>query len=299
MTQGQTPQIQTIISRNFDNGIGIDGIDYRDQGRPGRRIEADSGHLITGIDFANAGTIYWVLMDGSDTFLPLTDGKTLEASVDVIEQDPGDVAVQLGVGGYIFGKLGSAVGLLKQSNPDAYNVPIFWEETTVKRNNVEMVMRLTPQGENVLIQMQFIDLDSPNQILFDRIAIDTPGQDVVTPLPRTWQTGVEFNPVPEIGETLDFFAVGVFNFTNNPSAEIVFDNLEALQYDAAIPLTIERAVRLTLPPSMDGLMVEGAMSVDGPWEPVEEPIYTHNGMNYMTIPAPLASRMKVFRIVEL
>ena len=29
-----------------------------------------------------------------------------------------------------------------------------------------------------------------------------------------------------IGETLDFFAVGVFNFTSNPAAQITLDNLK-------------------------------------------------------------------------
>lgn len=219
------------LYNRFDDGIGVAGVDYVDRpDRPTGRIQAVSGGLLTEIGSPNKGIMYELFLDGSREFLPFEHGKVLEVSVDVIEHGPDQVAVQFGVGDYIFGKTDSVIALVKESKPEAHNVPIFWEETSTKRKNIRMVFQLTPENNSARIQLQIIDLDtSPSKVLFSREVIDTPGQDAVTPLPASWMSNIEYKTAPRIGNNCRFF-LGVYNFSEKPIAEALFDNLEVRVY---------------------------------------------------------------------
>lgn len=268
---------ETILSRSFDDGIGTPSVDYVSRGESHWRLEASSGQLLVGVDKAEAGAIYEVFDNGSTDILPLTDGKTLEVSVDVIRKDPGEVAVQLGVGDYDVGITDSAVGIVKTSAQNNYTVPILWESSTFKRDEVKLLLRFTPEGQNLLIQCRISDLDPPQHVLYDRFVVDTPGQDAISPLPEEWHSAVELTPAPRIGQNNRLF-VGVFNFTTNPMAEVVLDNLEARKMDAAF-------VRLSWPAGEGTYTIETAPHLDGPWSTTNIPLVSEDNALQATVPA--------------
>ena len=82
-----------------------------------------------------------------------------------------------------------------------------------------------------------------------------------------------------------------------PEVEVTYDNC-TWEYRNATELDVERAVRLSWPAFSTLFVVEGAPSIDGPWLPVNEPVLQTNGMNWMTVPAPISEAMKLFRLVE-
>ena len=63
---------------------------------------------------------------------------------------------------------------------------------------------------------------------------------------------------------------------------------------------IEQAIRLSWPAYADKqFAVEGASSVQGPWNLVDEPVVTEIGMSYMTIPMRGREGLEVFRLTEM
>jgi len=122
----------------------------------------------------------------SETF-DLQDGRTIELRIDMIDGYGQDSFAVLGfiptandpksLAGYAIAKSSTDVLITKGIGKYFYN-----ENPTpaIKNTNVTLVLTLTGEGPNVVIQGRVLDKDNANAVLFDQTFVDTPAEDVLS-----------------------------------------------------------------------------------------------------------------------
>ena len=293
---GTAPAEGAIVS-DFDDGVP----DWDESVLRGVTFTESGGHLVaTGNIPAKTDCVTWNL-SSLRWFRPvaLKDGEVFELRVDLLESEPNDVQalltyVEPGVGGYSLVKDRDEIWLTKFRWVDCgANAPFFYEQILVKNERVRLVLEFRKAGTSLHITSKVIDLDGMGYpVVFERTVTDTTGVDPTVPSFRgfTWS--------PDAGAP--FFngtavAVDVLSVADSavPGARVVFDNLA---YEPRPVLEVEKAVRLSWPAHFEGVQVLGAPTLDGPWTTISEPILKSNGSLLMTVPAPLSSTLRFFRL---
>lgn len=117
----------------------------------------------------------------------VSDGQKLELSVDLISGNGKDsfailswiptTASVSALAGYSIAKSTTDILVTKGINKYFYN-----ENPTpaIKNENVTLVLTLTGQGSNVIIETKVLDKDNNNAVLFDKTFIDTPAADILS-----------------------------------------------------------------------------------------------------------------------
>jgi hypothetical protein len=168
----------------------------------------------------------------SETF-ELKEGRTIEYRVDLVSGNGQDAFAILAfiptsqsvqsLNGYGFAK--STTDILVTKSLDKY----FYNEnppTSIKNENVTMVLTLTVKNGNVIINSKLLDKDANNAVLFERTFVDTPAADVLS-------DGTDNGPA----------YMGAGNFvlmcyedegTTQASYEVTFDNAEVFVTDAVV-----------------------------------------------------------------
>ncbi len=168
------------------------------------------------------------------TSLPVQPGKTLELRADLVSANLADnlfsclVTVDTKGGEYVLMWDRTEVGLFKWSQSEGFSVA-FWEAHAGAYIDVVLVLALTPEGDDLLIDAKVMRKSS-GTVAFERTVRDTPGSDwgVPEPLPRGWQI---FGP--DAGapykDDLKGVGLGVLHDTDGQQATAIvqFDNIEA------------------------------------------------------------------------
>jgi hypothetical protein len=232
----------------------------------------------------------------------LQNGQTLEFRADLISSN-GDGAV-----GYIGFALGDDFSMyvlgLDQDTigmGKADGVIHLENDTPRKANNVKLILSMTGVGSDVWLRFKVLDNDNAGAVLFEREYWDTPEAD---PMHR----GTDDPPANYLGRR-GLFEVAVYHdnaglFDPNiqlgqrERAEVVFDNLEVLEY--ATPVAkIEKSVCVVSWPegTLEEQIVIGSSSLDtsAKWTPLPEPIFKRHGR--LCVNVPITSTQQNFRIV--
>jgi len=176
---------------------------------------------------------------------------------------------------YAFGKDENEVGLSK--GPLNF---FFRDSLAIKNNNVRLVLGLTAQGSDVLIQTLILDLDDDNAVLFDRTVTATPGPDPMV-------IGSDSPPQSHAGRD-GYFNPFVWNTTES-SAEVIFDNAQVCRVTwPPLLLEIRRGmlpgeVVLSWPVAEGPYLVDETSDLDDPWAILAGDPTQMNGTNYITL----------------
>ncbi|HNQ89292.1 MAG TPA: hypothetical protein PKM73_11800 [Verrucomicrobiota bacterium] len=239
---------------------------------------------------------------------PLPDHQTLEFRADLVDANQADALASVhyfnGVDkGYIFGKSQNVLTCFKFWNGAQNNsgAVFFYDHSQLKNQNVTLTLALTRLGSDLTITTRILDKDNANAVLFERTVTDTPQADPV--LPNRAPDGMLCYPDPAgtPWPVLSSSGSMVLSLTwlnptqaPQPTAQVVFDNAEAWQYESP-ELTIQNAIVLSWPVTTGQFVLESASSVDGPWQPIVEPwSRTKEGQVQVCILAPDSS--KFFRL---
>lgn len=238
---------------------------------------------------------------------PLPDNQTLELRADLIGTSENDAWASLHFlwpiqgQGYIFFKDQDEVVTCKFYNA-ANSLAFFsYENRPLPNANVTLALALTRRGSNVEITTRVLDKDNANAVLFERTVTDTPLADPVLPSGTVRGARSEPDmpgtpwPVVAAPENIELGVTWV-NSQQAPdgNAAATFDNLVVWRYESP-PLAIQNAVLLSWPLTSGYFVLESALTVDGPWEPVPNPwSRTNAAQNEVCVLAP--DSMKLFRL---
>ncbi len=238
---------------------------------------------------------------------PLPDNQTLEVRADLVGISENDAWAGLHFlwlpsgQGYILFKDQDEIALCKFYNGATAIAWFFYENRTLKNENVTLVLALTRRGSNVEITTRVLDKDNANAVLFERTVTDTPEADPVLPSGSVRGTRSEPDvagtpwPVDAAPGNVELSVTWV-NSQNAPDGDAwaCYDNLEVWQYESP-QLAIQKAVVLSWPVTPGLFVLESASSVNGPWKPVPDPWWrTNAAQNEVCVPAPDST--KLFRL---
>jgi hypothetical protein len=220
----------------------------------------------------------------------LQAGRTLELRADLIRSNGdgaiGYLAFSLGDGArmYTLGIDQDTVFLGKRANPRQ----IYLLENGVSSlsalstNDVKLCLTLTSVGPDLHLRFKVIDNGLSGAVLFEREFRDTPAAD---PL----QIGIDDPPQTYLGlsgllelsvyhDNAGAFDPGV-DLPPRGTAEVVFDNVEVLEYESAWIRGPEMLALLPTWPedTAEELIPVGAETLDGPWSPCAEPVFSRHG----------------------
>ena len=153
----------------------------------------------------------------------IVDGERIEGRVDVISGYGGDSFAVLmflpegqsiaALTGYGFAKSTSDILITKGINKYFVN-----ESTSIKQDNVTMVMSFTGKGTSVIINAKVLDKDNNDAVLWERTVVDTAAADVL-------QDGTDSPPAAFMGKG----NFGLLCYEDNGKTQdyyqVVFDNL--------------------------------------------------------------------------
>lgn len=263
-----------------------------------------SGQITVPTDPSSPGNtladVWW------DVDLSLEDGQSVEFRADLISANQDDVFALIGtdapnpLDGYIFLKDQDELILLKFGTTETNGVGPFgvsfllWEEQEIKNENVVLSLAYTRLGDTLLITAKVLDKDASESVLFEATVKDTPALDPTLPSPRGLVGSQDVNGGLPWTTPIHAY-VGFWHYTdgNQGEARVVFDNFT---YELRPSFSIERAVRLTVPASIEGIIVEWAPMFDGPWEPLSEEVISRDGSSHLFLVAPESDQMKYFRV---
>lgn len=164
----------------------------------------------------------------------LADGKTIELRVDMISANRPDAYAVLAwipnavdvktLAGYSLTKAPAAILISKGINK------YFVQEATpdLKQTNVTMVLSLTGQGTNVVINVKVLDKDDGNRVIYERTVIDTPAADALA-------SGSDSPAAPYTGPgKMTLMLYEDFNSGGPSTYEVVYDNAESFVYENAL-----------------------------------------------------------------
>jgi hypothetical protein len=177
----------------------------------------------------------------------------------------------------------------------------FYEQAQVPDANVVLSLALTRKSPNVLVTARVWDKANPDTVLFERCVEDTPGIDpALTSAQLQTLSGMNLTLYPDITEapfTGGAALIGVWQYNYDglqPAAVVTFDNFEIRKYEVPA-MGIASAVRLSWPaPAGVNWTVQGAPTVLGPWQPVED--LALPGIQHMTV--PMSSPARIFRLIQ-
>ncbi len=206
------------ILDNFDSGVKIGWQDFTALG--GSVVESGGQFTIT--DAVQNNPTFTGSKKTTESFT-IEDGRTLEFRVDLASASPNNQSIAVLVwqpvgasiatlAGYGFAKGADDVLITK-----ALNQYFYADSPTpqIKNNNVILVLRLTGQGTNVIVNARVLDKDNNNQIIFDHTITDTSASETA-PDPET-------HPASYVGVAGNFV---LLNYKDSGATDsvIVFDN---------------------------------------------------------------------------
>ncbi len=213
------------ILDNFDSGVKIGWQDFTALG--GSVVESGGQFTIT--DAVQNNPTFTGSKKTTESFT-IEDGRTLEFRVDLASASPNNQSIAVLVwqpvgasiatlAGYGFAKGADDVLITK-----ALNQYFYADSPTpqIKNNNVILVLRLTGQGTNVIVNARVLDKDNNNQIIFDHTITDTSASETA-PDPET-------HPASYVGVAGNFV---LLNYKDSGATDsvIVFDNAQV--FDSA------------------------------------------------------------------
>jgi hypothetical protein len=164
----------------------------------------------------------------------IENGRTLEFRVDLISASQHDQSIAV----LIWVPLGSNLaqlqgyGLAKGRGDFLLTKALdqyFVENTPagLKNDNITMVLRLTGDGANVIINGRILDKDDNNRVLYEYTVTDTPGVDVLG--------GQESRPASYVGVAGNF---ALLNYKDTSQGQLdsvlVFDNVQGFDMAATV-----------------------------------------------------------------
>jgi len=193
---------------------------------------------------------------------------------------------------------GNFPGVITTSTHDTYVVMVPTTAPLQVENGQTLESRVDP---NVIVTARVLDKADPNVVLDALTMVDTPQADPsLTTVEYEQVSGMRLLGITRdaAGKPLTAFRPNLWVFQYNDGtkgrADATFDNLE-LRTSEIPPVGIERAVRLSWPVSATmNYGVEGAPTVQGPWQPVEDQAMP--GMQQMTV--PLSGSAQFFRPIQ-
>lgn len=216
----------------------------------------------------------------------LQEGRTLELRADLIRSNGdgaiGYVAFALGDGArmYTLGIDQDTVFLGKRADPQ--QIYLLQNGVSLSTDDVRLCLTLTSVGPDLYLRFKVVDNGLSGAVLIEREFKDTPSAD---PL----QVGVDDPPQTYLGQS-GLFELSVYHdnagafdpevdLPPRGTAEVVFDNVEVLEYKSA---WIRGPEMLALLPTWPGdtteeLIPVGAETLDGPWSPCAEPVFSRHG----------------------
>jgi len=84
---------------------------------------------------------------------------------------------------------------------------------------------------------------------------------------------------------------------NGPEVWATFDDFTS-EYTGPLILNLRRAVQISWPAYETDFAVEGARTLEGPWQRINGSETTEDGIHTLTIPAPESNVFEVFRLIE-
>lgn len=220
-----TTGLQAKVLDNFDDNIKKDWTDFTFIPGVGLPVETGGQFKFT---LPPIGQSIFVASTKSSQTFTVEDGKTIEFRVDLVYGKGKDSFAILAfipksssassLGGYGFAKSTTDILVTKGIGKYFYaqNPP-----EPLKNENVTMVLSLTGQGANVLINTKLLDKDDGNKVIFEQTFLDTPAADVLS-------NGADSPAAPWSGVG-NFVLFCYEDFDKNApqdSYEVVFDNAE-------------------------------------------------------------------------
>ena len=183
------------------------------------------------------------------TPITLTNNWTLEERADLVSANQNEVWGSAhflwnnrGGAGYVFWKDQDELALNKFWNGTDSMAWFFYEQRSLKNQNVTLVLSLTRRDSNLVIDARVLDKDNADAVLFERTVTDTPQADPV--LPNRSVKGVP-GVNDETGEAWRLVSgpgyVEVTLDWTNPNrapdglAQITYDNVEVRLYESPRP----------------------------------------------------------------
>lgn len=234
--------------------------------------------------------------------LILEDGQTLESNFDLVSSAGENTYAfvssgRASKGEYFFFKSGTGLILFKRLPASPIGAWMFWDAVSTKNQNVRIGLALTRSGDRLWITARVYDLDDNLSILYERTLVDGPGVDPSINSPDVTGTETTNGIVSEADPGPPYFeynlsGIGMWR-PQEGHGEIVLDNYTHRLHGPP-ELGIASAIRLRFPASPLPFVVEGAPTVDGPWQIVDEPMLEVDGFTQMTVPT--TDSMRCFRL---
>jgi hypothetical protein len=168
---------------NFDDNTKTDWTDFTFV--PGFGIPVESGGQFKFTQPPAGQAIFSASTKTSETFT-LQDGRTVEFRVDVVSGGGKDSFAVLAfiptsssassLAGYGVSKSATDILITKGIGKYFYNQN---PTPAIKNDNITLVLSMTGQGSNVVINAKVLDKDANNAVIFDHTVVDTPGADVL------------------------------------------------------------------------------------------------------------------------
>ncbi len=220
-----TTALQAKVLDNFNDNAKTDWSDFTFVPGLGLPVEKDGQFKFT---LPPAGQALFVASTKTSQTFTVENGKTVEFRVDLVSGNGKDAFAVLAfipksstassLGGYGFAK--STTDILVTKGIGKY----FYADNPaepLKNENVTMVLSLTGQGNNVLINAKLLDKDDGNKVIFEQTFLDTPEADILL-------DGSDTPAAPWSG--LGNFVLFCYeDFDKNApqgSYEVIFDNAE-------------------------------------------------------------------------
>ncbi|MDB6041173.1 MAG: hypothetical protein JWM99_5014 [Verrucomicrobiales bacterium] len=211
---------------NFNDNTKTDWTDFTFVPGLGLPVE-ESGQFK--FDLPPAGQALFVASTKTSQTFMVEDGKTVEFRVDLISGNGKDSFAILAfipksstassLGGYGFAKSTTDILVTKGIGKYFYNQN---PPDPLKNENVTMVLSLTGQGSNVVINARLLDKDDGNKVIFEKTFIDTPAAEVL-------DDGADSPPAPYMGPG-NFVLYCYEDFDSKApqdSYQVLFDNAES------------------------------------------------------------------------
>lgn len=202
---------------------------------PGFGIPVESNGRFTFTQPPAGQQIFSASTKTTETFT-LQDGRTVEFRVDLVSGGGKDSFAVLAfipttssassLAGYGFAKSTTDILITKGIGKYFYNRN---PATAIKNENVTLVMSMTGQGSNIVINAKVLDKDANNAVLFEQTVVDTPAADV-------FDDGTDSPAAPYF--TSGNFVLYLFQDYDGAAPEnpyqVVYDNAEVFVLDHTV-----------------------------------------------------------------
>ena len=233
--------------------------------------------------------------------LPLQDSQTLELKVNLVDVSGDEAIVSLT---YFSANENGLYAVLFDSDRlyldklsfSAGAARFLDEPAPAKRSNISIAFILSGVGDGVLLTIRITDNDNHGSLLFERSFFDSASID---PTLRTPGFTNQINdPGPALRRATHSQLLLMQNTDGNgPEVWATFDDFTS-EYTGPLILNLRRAVQISWPAYETDFAVEGAKTLEGPWQRISGSEATEDGIHILTIPAPESNVFEIFRLVE-